>query len=81
MKKHYYAVQTRQGELYAAQVVAAPSSSNLVSVFASIPGLVAACPCSGRQEADWIVRSWIDCFRRSGVYLFDTMPDGSPAPF
>jgi hypothetical protein len=80
MKNFYIAVQIQENEKYYAYIVSCTDSDNLLSKL-KIRGIVSANICQTKKAARAIVEAWNEAFRYTGIYLFDTMPDGSPAPF
>lgn len=80
MKYIYIAVQIHEPGGNYAYVVRCTSSDNLLSKL-RIRYLIAANIMPTRKAARDIVEAWNASFKRNGTYLFDTMPDGSPAPF
>jgi hypothetical protein len=81
IKKYYIAVQICQGEKYSAAVLPVTECDNIFSKLAGIPGIVAANIYDTNKQAAAVVLAWVDGFRAAGCYMWDTMPDGSPAPF
>ena len=76
----YIAVQIKENGKYCAHMIRCTSSDNLLSKL-KIKNAVAASICPTKKAAQNLVTFWNDCFKQNGTYLFDTMPDGSPAPF
>lgn len=80
MKYFYIAVQIRENGKYYAYAVRVSTQDNLISKL-QIPGIVAANIMPTKKLAYCTVATWNLQFKRNGEYLFDTLPDGSPAPF
>ena len=81
IKKYWIAVQTEQNGKYSAAVIPATECDNIYTKLAAIPGIVSANIYDTQKHARAVVLAWRDGFRAAGVYMWDTMPDGSPAPF
>lgn len=80
-KKYWLAVQIQKSGKYSAAVIPVNETTNIFSKLSVIPGIVAANICDTNKAATQIVHAWVDGFRAAGVFMYDTMPDGSPAPF
>lgn len=80
MKNFYIAVQIQENGRYYAYMIRCTDSDNLLSKL-KIRGIVAANIMPTKKAARATVTAWNDSFRNTGVYMFDPMPDGSPAPF
>lgn len=81
IKKYWIAVQTQQNGKYSAVVIPVTECDNIYTKLAAVPGIVTANIYDTKKAAAANVRAWVEGFRAAGVYLWDTMPDGSPAPF
>ena len=81
LKKYWIAIQIRQDEKYDAFVVSATELDNIYTKLSGIPNIMSANVFNTKKAATVTVREWVRGFRSDGVYLWDTMPDGSPAPF
>lgn len=81
IKKYWIAVQTEQRGKYDAWVIPVTECDNIYTKLAAIPGIVFANIYDTKKHATQTVGAWVEGFRAAGVYLWDTMPDGSPAPF
>ena len=81
IKKYWIAVQTEQRGKYSAVVIPVTECDNIYTKLAAVPGIVSANIYDTKKQAAQIVRAWVDGFRAAGCYLWDTMVDGSPAPF
>ena len=81
IKKYWIAIQVQQNGKYSAAVLPVTECDNICSKLAAVPGIVTANIYDTNKQAAAVVRAWVDGFRGAGVYLWDTMPDGSPAPF
>lgn len=81
IKKYWIAVQVQQNGKYSAAVIPVTELDNIWPKLAAVPGLVCANIFDTNKAAAQNVRAWVDGFRVAGCYLWDTMPDGSPAPF
>lgn len=81
MKKFYIAVQIKDdtGKMDAL-IIPVTSADNITSKL-KIRGLVSANIFATLTAARAAVLAWRDGFRAAGVYKWDTMPDGTPAPF
>lgn len=81
MKKFYIAVQIRHdsGEMDAF-IIPVTSCDNIAAKL-QIQGLVSANIYPTQRAAREVVLAWRDGYRGNGIYYWDTMPDGSPAPF
>ena len=80
IKKYWIAVQIEKGGKYTAAVLPVSEYENIWSRLAGITGIVTANIYDTNRAAVQNVLAWVDGFRRAGVFLYDTMPDGSPAP-
>lgn len=81
IKKYWIAVQVQQNGKYSAVVIPVTESDNVYSKLAAVPGIVTANIYDTKTAAAANVQMWVDGFRAAGCYMWDTMPDGSPAPF
>ena len=77
---HYIVVQINENDKNYAYMIRCSGSDNLLSKLA-IKNIVAANICPTKKAARALAAFWNDCFKQNGTYMFDTMPDGSPAPF
>lgn len=76
----YIVVQIQENGKYYAYVIRATGADNLLSKLA-IKNIVTANICPTRKAARALADFWNDCYKQNKTFLFDTMPDGSPAPF
>ncbi len=81
IKKYWIAIQVQQNGKYSAAVLPVTEFDNIYSKLAHIPGIVAANIYDTKTAAARTVHAWVDMFRANGEYMWDTMEDGSPAPF
>jgi hypothetical protein len=81
IKKYWIAIQTEKNGKYSAAALPVTESENIYKKLAHIPGIVSANIYSTKTEAARVVLAWRDGFRAAGCYMWDTMEDGSPAPF
>lgn len=81
IKKYWVAIQVQQNGKYSAAVLPVTECDNIYSKLAAVPGIVSANIYDTNKTAAGVVRAWVDGFRAAGVYMWDTMPDGSRAPF
>lgn len=81
IKKYWIAIQVCEKGKYSAAVIPVTDCTNIYSKLAAVPGIVAANIFDTNRAAADTVRAWVEGFRAAGVYMWDTMPDGSPAPF
>lgn len=56
---------------YCASVVRCTDSDNLVSILASIGGLVHANLFPSKKQAEETARHWNECYKANGTYFFD----------
>jgi hypothetical protein len=80
IKYFYVAVTVCESGKYYSYAVKVTQSDNVLSKLA-IKNIVTANICPTKKYAVDLVRKWNECYRTNGTYMFDTMPDGSPAPF
>ena len=81
MERNYYiAVQINENGRNYACMLRYTGTDNLLPVL-KIKNIVAANICPTKKAARALVPFWNDCFKNNGTFLFDVMPDGSPAPF
>ena len=81
MRYHYIAVQVEEnGKMYAF-MIRVHDNHNLWYELSRIKGICAANILPTKKAAAAVVNAWNEMFHYSGIYMFDTMPDGSPAPF
>lgn len=80
IKKYWIAVQIEENDKYSACVMPCGDYENAWRKLAGIPGIVAANIFDTKKAAAQTVLAWVDGFRAAGVYMWDTLPDGSPAP-
>lgn len=81
IKKYWVAIQVQQNGKYSAAVLPVTECDNVYKKLAAVPGIVTANIYDTKTAAAQAVRAWVDGFRAAGVYMWDTMPDGSPVPF
>lgn len=81
IKKYWIAIQIQKNGKYSAAVLPVTESTNIYSRLAAVPGIVTANIYDTNKAAADTVRAWVEGFRAAGVYMWDTMDDGSPAPF
>ena len=81
IKKYWIAIQMQQSGKYDATVIPVTECDNIYTKLAGIHGIVSANIYDTKKAAAGVVRMWVNGFRAAGVYRWDTMPDGSPAPF
>lgn len=81
IKKYWIAVQIEENGKYSAAAVPCGEHENAWTKLSQIPGIVTANIFATKKAAAQTVLAWRDGFRAAGVYMWDTMPDGSPAPF
>lgn len=81
IKKYYIAIQICKAGKYSAAVLPVTECDNIFSRLSGIPDIVTANIYDTNKQAAAVVRAWVDGFRAAGCYMWDTMPDGSPAPF
>lgn len=81
IKKYWVALQIRKNEKYDAFILPVTECDNIYSKLTNIVGLVSANIYDTEKAATQVVRAWVDGFRKAGVYEWDTMSDGTPAPF
>jgi hypothetical protein len=81
IKKYYIAIQICKAGKYSAAVLPVTECDNIFSKLSGIPDIVTANIYDTKTAAAANVRAWVDGFRAAGCYMWDTMPDGSPAPF
>lgn len=81
IKKYWIAIQIQQHGKYSAAVLPVTECDNIYTKLSGIPDLVSANIYDTNKQAAAVVRTWVEGFRAAGVYMWDTMPDGSPAPF
>ena len=83
IKKYWIAVQTEQSGKYDAFIIPVTECDNILFVLKerAIRGIVCANIFDTQKAATQTISAWRDGFRAAGVYKWDTMPDGSPAPF
>ena len=80
-KKYWIAIQTQENGKYSAAVLPVSECDNIYTKLTGIPGIVTANIYDTKKAAAAVVHAWVDGFRAAGVYKWDIMPDGSPAPF
>ena len=80
-KKYWVAIQTQENEKYSAVVLPVSECDNVYTKLKGIPGIVSANIYDTKKAAAAVVLAWVEGFRAAGVYKWDTMEDGSPAPF
>lgn len=80
-KKYWIAIQIEKNGKYSAVVLPVSENDNLYTKLTGIPGIVAANVYDTRKAAAAVVRAWVEGFRAARVFKWDTMEDGSPAPF
>ena len=82
MKKYYIAVQIEHDDgKMDAVIIPATECDNIYKKLSSIRGIVSANIYPSQKAARDVVIAWRNGFRAAGVYYWDTMPDGTPAPF
>jgi hypothetical protein len=82
MKRFYLVLQICQNGKWYAHAWPVTDSDNLLSVIERMgPGVVSVNIAPTKKRAGEIVNAWRDGYREQGIYYWDTMPDGSPAPF
>lgn len=81
IKKFWIAIQVEKGGKYSAVLLPVTDCTNVYKTLADVPGIVCANVFDSRTAARATVSAWVDGFRAAGCFMWDTMPDGSPAPF
>lgn len=81
IKKYWIAIQVQKDGKYSAAVLPVTECDNIYSKLAAVPGIVTANIFDTNKAAAQTVRAWVDGFRAAGCYMWDTLPDGGPAPF
>lgn len=76
----YIVVNIQENGKNYAYMIRCNSSDNLLSKLA-IKNILTANICDTKKAARALTTFWNDCYKNNGTYLFDTMPDGCPAPF
>lgn len=72
MKNFYFVITISTGDGFAAYVISADKSDNLISRF-SINNIVSANICETRKEAQALAAHWNECYRKNGTYLYDNI--------
>lgn len=72
MKNFYFAITISTGDGFAAYVISANESDNLISRF-SINNIVSANICETRKAAQALTAHWNECYRKNGTYLYDNL--------
>ena len=80
MKNFYVVVQICENNKYYAYIVKATENDNLLAKL-QIKNIITANICPTGKAARALVNQWNTEHRANNRYIFDTMPDGSPAPF
>ena len=80
MKYFYIFFQAEENGKRYAGCIKAHSDKNLWYALSRIDGIQVAQIMPTKREAYALVDQVNTAFRNGGVYLFDTLPDGSPAP-
>lgn len=81
IKKYWIVIQTEQQGKYDAFIIPVTEIDNIATKLQAIRGIVSANIYNTQKQACSVVMAWRDGFRASGIYMWDTMPDGTPAPF
>jgi len=81
MKKYWLAITIQENGKYYSYALPILEYDNLFPKLTGIPGIYTANFCSTKKEARSLVEEWNKQYKTNSIYLFDTMPDGSPAPF
>ena len=71
MKRAYLAITTMEDGKYYSYALPVSYSDNLVAVLGRIKGICTAEICPTKKEAERIVTSWNDGWKRRGLYMFD----------
>ena len=81
IKKFWIAVQTEQRGKYDAFIIPVTECDNIYTKLSGIHGIKFANIYDTQKKAAAVILAWRDGFRAAGVYRWDYMDDGSPAPF
>ena len=81
MKYFYIVVQIEENGRMYAHALRRNSNQNLWHELNRINGICCAQIMPTKQAACELVERLNEAFRYTGIYMFDTMPDGSPVPF
>ena len=80
-KKYWIAVQIRHDNGKMDACIIPVTECDNIAAKLQIRGIVSANIYDTKKRAAAVVLAWRDGFRAAGAYYWDTMPDGSPAPF
>lgn len=81
MKNTYIVLQIQEdGRMYS-YVTVTHEGRNLFYDLSRISGLVCAEVMPTKKAAYELAQRYNESFHYTGIYYFDTIPDGSPAPF
>ena len=81
MRKFWIAVQIKHENGKMDAIIIPVTSCDNIAAKLQIRGIVSANVYPSQRTARDVVLSWRDGYRENGIYYWDTMPDGSPAPF